>query len=90
MVIGRFDTDNKGEFLIVRDSSGPNWNWNGNFLIRRRTYNSTCFLETLGITPLVKETTNPAPPTASKAESSIIANACLKVRAQKSAETLLK
>lgn len=62
MVLAGIDSDEKGEFLIVRNSWGPSWGENGNFKIRRRVYDKTCFLENRVMLPIVKQTTNPVPP----------------------------
>lgn len=56
------DTDEKGEYLIVRNSWGSSWGENGNFRIRTRDSDKTCFLEESGLLPIVKQTFNPVPP----------------------------
>ena len=57
-VLAGIDSDEEGEFLIVRNAWGPSWGENGNFRISRRVYDKTCFLENRLILPIVKQTTN--------------------------------
>ncbi len=53
------DYDNKGQYLIGRNSFGPDWGDKGNFMIRVDPNNKdTCFMERYGVLPVVKKITN--------------------------------
>ena len=56
------DSDVKGEFYIGMNTWGSGWGENGNFRIRARDSDQTCFMETWGLLPIVQNTTNPIPP----------------------------
>jgi len=55
------DYDSRGQYLIGRNSWGAGWGDKGNFSIRVNTYGNTCFMESYGILPIVKNSSNPVP-----------------------------
>jgi len=62
VVLVGIDSDFNGEYLIGRNSWGSSWGENGNFRFRTRSSDNTCFMESYGILPIVKQTFNPVPP----------------------------
>jgi len=56
------DYDDKGQYLIARNSWGPGWGEDGNYKIRVNPTNDTCMMEKYGIRPIVKMTNIPVPP----------------------------
>jgi hypothetical protein len=56
------DTDALGEYYIGRNSWGSGWGENGNFRIRARASDNTCFMETWALLPKVQQSSNPEPP----------------------------
>lgn len=57
-----YDKDDQGEYLIGRNSWGTGWGEKGNFRIRMRTSDNTCYMQDLGYLPVMEETMNPVPP----------------------------
>jgi len=55
------DSDDNGEYVIGSNSWGSSWGENGNFRFRSRASDKTCFMESTGILPIVKQSTNPEP-----------------------------
>ncbi len=52
VMIGKLN-DSNGEYYIGRNSWGSGWGENGNFRIRTRGSNGTCFMEKYGILPII-------------------------------------
>jgi C1A family cysteine protease len=55
------DSDAKGEYLIARNSWGSGWGEAGNFRIRVRSSDNTCFMQDYALLPIVQRV-NPVPP----------------------------
>ena len=62
VVMTGIDRDDKGDYYIARNSWGKSWGENGNFRIRVRERDNTCFMENYALLPIVKQATNPVPP----------------------------
>jgi len=61
VILMGFDFDEKGEYLLARNSYGEGWGENGNFRIRTRDLDRTCFMGNTAVLPIVKQTFNPVP-----------------------------
>lgn len=56
------DSDEKGEYIVARNSWGSDWGVSGNFKIRIRNNDNTCYMQSSGLLPIVQQTINPVPP----------------------------
>jgi hypothetical protein len=61
LVLVGSDYDSNGQYLIGRNSWGPGWGDRGTFMIRGNPNDNTCFMESYGVLPIVKNTSNPVP-----------------------------
>ncbi len=56
------DYDDRGQYLIGRNSWGAGWGDKGNFKIRAYSFDKTCFMESFGVLPIIKNSSNPIRP----------------------------
>ena len=62
IIMTGLDFDGSRNFYLGRNSWGEDWGEKGNFKIYVRDSDRTCFMESYGLLPLVKQTPVPVPP----------------------------